>query len=103
MRPLPELAVSAASLDLGVLGHFKEAVDLVDLALDLLLEDELGEEPADVLLGEIQLLREEIQAHRLVGLDPRDQDVQPDVTQQVVQVLADEGVVQDLRLLVVQD
>lgn len=55
MRPLSNLSVATAALDLRVLRHLEEPIELVDLSLNLLLENQLRKKTADIFFGNIEL------------------------------------------------
>ena len=101
--PLSNLSVATTALDLRVLRHLEEPIELVDLSLNLLLENQLRKKTADIFFGNIELAWEEINADWFVGFHSRDQNIQSDVSKEVIEVLADEGVIQDLGVLASKD
>ena len=62
MRPLSNLSVATAALDLRVLRHLEEPIELVNLSLNLLLEDQFRKKTADIFFGNVELARKEINA-----------------------------------------
>ena len=83
--------------------QFQEARSLVNLALDLLLENKLSEQVDDLSLINLEVVGQEVQGDSLVGLQFLLENAQVDASQQVGQVLRDEGVVSDACLRVLKD
>mmetsp|Transcript_11885 Transcript_11885/g.30096 ORF Transcript_11885/g.30096 Transcript_11885/m.30096 type:complete len:360 (-) Transcript_11885:417-1496(-) len=83
----------------GVLGpvvcELEQALHLVDHPLHPLVQNQRHQQPLHVLLRNIQLLRNEWEPDSGVWLDEFEEDLGPDVFQEVLDVVADERVVHD--------
>lgn len=83
--------------------QFQEASSLINLPLDLLFQNKLSQQVDDLSLVNLEVVRQEVQGDSLIGLQFLLENAQVDASQQVGEVLRNEGIVSDACLRVLED